>query len=131
MRDGMRHDAMAAPRAPRGITLVELIVTLALLGLLAGVVGLTLHTAPHVPALDPTTAQLLAARDSALRTGHPVTITLTVTRVAADARDDDGRPAAAIDDAAAEATALPDGRIVASGTIPIDPLSGSVRDATP
>ncbi|MBX6332255.1 MAG: prepilin-type N-terminal cleavage/methylation domain-containing protein [Gemmatimonadaceae bacterium] len=127
----MRHDAMPAPRVPRGITLVELIVTLALLGLLAGVVGLTLRTTPHVPALDATTAQLLAARDSALRTGRPVTITLTGVSLDAGARHDDDGLASPANGLAAQATALPDGRIVASGTIAIDPLSGSARDAAP
>jgi hypothetical protein len=89
-----------------------------LLGVLAGVVGLTMHTAPHLPTLDPRAAQVLAARDSAVHTGHPVTITLLRA----------GRTVG-------DATALPDGRVIADASVDaslaIDPLNGRVIDARP
>jgi prepilin-type N-terminal cleavage/methylation domain-containing protein len=99
---------LAAPRARArgGVTIVELMVTLALIGLLAGVVGLALHSAPRGPSIDAPTARLVAARDSALRFGIAVTFALTV----------DGR--------AHIATALPDGRVVADSAFGVDALSG-------
>jgi prepilin-type N-terminal cleavage/methylation domain-containing protein len=105
--------AAVRSRARRGVTLVELMVTLALIGLLAGVVGLTLHTARHAPSIDAATARLVAARDSALRFGVPVTITLTV----------DGHSHVA--------TALPDGRVIADSAFAIDAMSGTVRHDSP
>lgn len=91
-----------------GVTLVELLVVLLLLGLLSGVVGLTLGSTPHVAALDPVMVEVLAARDSALRVGHPVTISLI------------------IDGGSHRATAFPDGRVLTDAPLDIDPLSGSV-----
>ena len=107
-------DVAVRRRAREGITLVELTVTLALLGLLAGVVGLALHTAARVPAIDASAidasaARLLAARDSAVRFGVSVTVALTV----------DGH--------AHVATALPDGRVVADSAFAIDGLSGQAE----
>jgi prepilin-type N-terminal cleavage/methylation domain-containing protein len=89
-----------------GVTLIELMVVIALLGLLAGVVGLTLGSAPRPTSLDPATVVVLQARDSALRAGHPVTISLSVA----------GR--------SHHATAYPDGRVLTDAPIGIDPLSG-------
>jgi type II secretory pathway pseudopilin PulG len=89
------------------VTLVELLVVIVLMGLLAGVVGLTMNSTPGTVALDPVTTSVMAARDSALRTGHPVTIRITVRR------------------AAHHATAFPDGRVLADAPLAIDALSGS------
>lgn len=91
----------------RGVTLVELLVVIMLMGLLAGVVGLTMNSTPGTAALDPATARVMAARDSALRTSHPVTIRLTVEQ------------------AAHYATAFPDGRVLTDAPLGIDALSGS------
>ncbi|HEY7877802.1 MAG TPA: prepilin-type N-terminal cleavage/methylation domain-containing protein [Gemmatimonadaceae bacterium] len=91
----------------RGVTLVELLVVLVLLGIMAGVVGLTLQTAQPVVAIDPIYARVAAARDSAIRSGHSVTVHLTTI----DATD---------------ATAYPDGRVIATRTLDIDPLGGGV-----
>ncbi len=99
------------PRPGRlGFTLVELLVTLTLVSLMAGVVTLAWRRAPNVLTVDPIRARILAARDSALRIGHPVTIWV------ADSADGvDGM----------EATALPDGRVLASDTLAINPWSGT------
>jgi len=98
--------------AMRGVTLVELLVVLVLLGLVAGVVGLTIHTAKPITVTDPTLAAIAAARDSAIRTGRSVTIILDVH------------------DAQHEVTASPDGRVAADTALAIDPLNGA-RNATP
>jgi prepilin-type N-terminal cleavage/methylation domain-containing protein len=95
-----------------GVTLVELLVVLVLLGLVAGVVGLTMHTAQPLAAIDPALSTIAAARDSAIRTGRSVTITL-------EARD-----------AQREVTAGPDGRVIADTALDIDPLTGA-RNAIP
>jgi prepilin-type N-terminal cleavage/methylation domain-containing protein len=94
-----------------GVTLVELLVVILLLGLLAGVVGLTIGSTQQVPSLDPITAAVVQARDSALRMGHPVTIPIAIA----------GR--------AHRATAYPDGRVLTNAPIGIDQLSGSTRGA--
>lgn len=93
----------------QGVTLVELIVVILLLGLLAGVVELTMGSTPTAASLGPTTVAVMQARDSALRTGRPVTI------------------AFAHEGSAQHATAYPDGRVITNALIGIDPLSGSVR----
>lgn len=91
----------------RGVTLVELLVVLVLMGLVAGVVGLTIHTAQPIMVTDPTFAAIAAARDSAIRIGRSVTITLEVR------------------DAQHEVTASPDGRVAADTALAIDPLNGA------
>ena len=58
----------------KAVTLVELLVVLLLLGITAGVVGLTLHTARPVATIDATQAAIQAARDSAIRFGRSVTV---------------------------------------------------------
>jgi type II secretory pathway pseudopilin PulG len=90
------------------MTLVELMVVILLLGLLSGVVGLTMGSTPQVASLDPTTVAVLQARDSALRTGHPVTIAFSH------------------EGSAHHATAYPDGRVLTDAPLGIDPLSGSM-----
>ncbi|HWG53380.1 MAG TPA: prepilin-type N-terminal cleavage/methylation domain-containing protein [Gemmatimonadaceae bacterium] len=67
------HSSRPRGRAARGVTLLELLVTLALLGLIAGVTGLSLRATPTSTPLTPTAARVAAARDAALRSGHPVT----------------------------------------------------------
>lgn len=98
-------------RTRGGVTLVELMVVLVLLGVLAGVVGPALHAAPRAPAVDPVMAAILAARDSAVRAGHPVTIAVEVEGQVRDA------------------TALPDGRVLTDAPVGLNPLSGSAHDA--
>src|SRR6266545_2251872 len=57
----------------KGVTLVELIVALALLGLILGISGLALESLRPPPASD-AMRQLEAARAQALRTGRPVVV---------------------------------------------------------
>lgn len=59
-----------------GYTLVEVVVALALFGLILGMSGVALASL-RAPAGTATTRLLIAARDSAIRTGHPVTVTMT------------------------------------------------------
>lgn len=98
-------------KATRGVTLVELLVVLVLMGIVAGVVGLTIHTARPLTATDPITSAIATARDSAIRSGRSVTIGLNLS------------------DAQREITARPDGRVIADSTLDIDPLTGE-RNAT-
>jgi len=99
----------------RGVTLIELLVVLVLLGIVTGVVGLTVRSAASFPSekgID--VGQVVAAhvRDSAVRLGRPVTIVI----------ERDSQPLAV--------RALPDGRVLDDGRLGIDPLSG-VADAKP
>lgn len=77
----------------RGVTLVELLVVLAVLGVAAGVAGFSLQTRPTIGAAR--ARSLAAARREALVTGRALTVEDTV----------DGRRRAA--------TVHPDGRVVA------------------
>lgn len=109
-----RHSSLRAAR--RGVTLVELLVVIVLLGIIAGVSVLGFARA-STPARDDKRDRVLgplaAARRNALRMGRPVTIT--------------------IDDSSAvlSATALPDGSVVADAGIQRlvawDRLSGVAR----
>ncbi len=86
--------------------MVELLVVLVLLGITAGVVGLTLHTARPVETIDATQAAIQAARDSAIRVGRRVTVAV--------AANGSTRPI----------TAYPDGRVVADRTVHVNELTG-------
>lgn len=96
----------------RGVTLVELVVVLALLGIMSGVVGLSLRSARPVPTQNVALLAAARARDLALRLGRSVTIVI------------------ARDSQSFDVTALPDGRVVAAKSLTIDPLTGA-SDATP
>lgn len=54
----------------RGVTLVELLVVLALLGVLTGLAGVTLGSLRAPPVSEPL-GELQAARAAAVRTGRP------------------------------------------------------------
>ena len=100
----------AHPSVRPGVTLLELMVTLALLAILAGVVGLSLHGNAPTRPVDARTARIAAAREEALRSGQVVTVTLA----------DSGHTYTA--------TAYPDGRVLADPALRIDPLTGRMRD---
>jgi type II secretion system protein H len=94
----------------RGTTLIELLVVLVVLGIMAGVVGLAVRGTGPLPEVDEHAGRLAAARREAISTGRPVGITLHV-----EARR-------------VEATAWPDGMVVADSALGVDPLAGK-RDA--
>lgn len=70
MRDGGRGTR-------DGYTMVEVIVALALLGLILGLSGVAVASLREHPGAA-ITRQLIAARYSAIRSGKPVTVTVTV-----------------------------------------------------
>lgn len=90
----------------RAVTLVELLVVLVVLGISAGIVGLTLHTARPVAAVDPVRSAIHAARDSAIRIGRSVTVVVS-SRVGLG-----------------PITAYPDGRVSADPALHLSELSG-------
>ncbi|GEM_PF-3426542 len=89
----------------RGVTLVELLVVLAIMTVMAAVVGLA---APPIRHVDPdvATTRVAAARRVALSSGQPVSITV-VSRE---------RPYSV--------TAYPDGAVVADSALAVDRLAG-------
>jgi prepilin-type N-terminal cleavage/methylation domain-containing protein len=88
----------------RGTTLLELMVTLAVLGLLTGTAAAALGTLRR-PEAARWASDVARARDSAIRTGRPVRVS---------------------GDSGYRALLLPDGRAVGPG---LDPLTGEVTDA--
>ncbi|MGH7718681.1 MAG: pilus assembly FimT family protein [Gemmatimonadaceae bacterium] len=103
---------MRASSSERGATLVELIVVLALLAILAGVVGLSIRRAPEIPQAGDIQAMVADARRTAIRSGRSVTRLLSI----------DGRAIAV--------TAHPDGVVIADPGVAVDRLTGeAVRDS--
>jgi prepilin-type N-terminal cleavage/methylation domain-containing protein len=92
---------MSARRLRPGFTLIELIVVIAIVGIIASVVGLTIKTAVPVPGADDVVVQMNAARTEAIRSRRPVSVTLHVDRVPR------------------LMTAMPDGRIV-TDVVPLE-----------
>lgn len=94
----------------KGVTLVELLVVLAILGVMAGVVGLAFATGSGVRD-DRTEAAttVLRARTEALRSGATVQATVFV----------EGTPHAI--------AVLPDGRVLADSALGVDTFTGAVR----
>jgi len=90
----------------RGVTLIELLVVLVLLGILSGVVVMSITTT-EPPAQSKAIAEVRDARERALRSGRPVAITL---------RDDSG--------SARPMVALPDGSVIADSALRLDRLAG-------
>lgn len=85
----------------RGVTLIELITVLVVLGILAGVSALSARLGVAPMAANDQSALIRRARESAVRTGHPVTVT-----------SDGG--------VAWSATAYPDGRVVTDAPFATD-----------
>lgn len=90
-----------------GVTLIEIIVSIALLGLLAGLVGLALYRSTPAPFSGSVEARVATARREALRSGQPVSLNLAMG----------GRVRLA--------TAFPDGSVLADSALGTDRLSGS------
>ena len=97
-------------KASCGFTLVELLLVLVLLGLLAGVVGLTIHTAKPIRDADAVSTAIVAERDLAIRSGRSVTITLVVNN---------GQHSV---------TADPNGRVVSDSALEVNALTGVRND---
>ena len=93
----------AISRGRAGVTLVELMVVLMLLGLMAGVVGLAWRPSP-APASDGRDA-IMQARHQALESGAAVCIQVT------------------IDGQSVSVAALPDGSIIAPSGLHLDRLT--------
>jgi prepilin-type N-terminal cleavage/methylation domain-containing protein len=98
-------------RLRRGVTLVELMVVLVMLSVIASVVVLAIRSTPPKRASDESIRVVIAARDSALRTGRVVSVLVPI----------DGNERAA--------TAFPDGRVEADSALEFDVLSGRPRHA--
>ncbi len=101
---------MQPGRSRCGVTLIELLVAITLMGLMAAVVGLGPPGAPRSP-VDATVATLGQVRRDAINAGRSVTVTI------------------AVDGGQHVATALPDGSIVADSGLAVDRLSGSAETA--
>jgi prepilin-type N-terminal cleavage/methylation domain-containing protein len=91
-----------------GTTLLELLVTLAIIAVASAVVGLALR-APAAPAADDAQAAVAAARRAAIAERRPVTVALRVQRESG------------------AVTALPDGGVVADSALGRDRLTGERR----
>lgn len=112
-RPPVRDRRISAPRRRRaggnaGVTLVELMVVLAILAMMAGVVGL----AVRVPETDPAAeraARIADARRQALQTRRPVLL-----------RVEQG-------DSTWRLVALPDGSVRADSALGLDALTGRPR----
>jgi prepilin-type N-terminal cleavage/methylation domain-containing protein len=94
----------------RGATLIELLVTLTLLGIIASVTTLALRRMPK-PSPDDPTAVIADTLGWVLASGRSVTLQFIVNR----------RPA--------EATVNPDGSVIADTALHIDRLTGRTLDA--
>jgi len=98
------------PGERRGFTLLEVVVALALFGLVLGVSGLALASLRE-PSAAALSRQLIAARDSAIRSGDRVSVTVSLP--------DTGEYHAP---RTTHLLFLPDGRAVGTD---VDPLTGA------
>ncbi len=94
--------------------MIELIVVLAIMGVMAGVVGLAVaqwDTPAEVRALDTAQAAIADARRRAVRSGKPVTVAISLDTVAPLTTP-------------LLATAFPDGSVIADAALSIDRFTG-------
>jgi len=108
MKDGCA--VRGARYSRRAFTLIEVVVALALFGLILGVSGLALASLREPPSAD-STRQVTNARAAAIQTGRPVTVTVALP--------DTGEYRAS---RTTQLLFLPDGRSVGQGA---DPLTGA------
>ena len=92
----------------RGVTLVELLVVLAMLGVMATIVGLTWR--PGRWQSPAAAAHVAALRRRAVQSGRAVTDTATVSGTVV------------------RVIAFPDGRIVGAARLGVNPLTGETTD---
>jgi prepilin-type N-terminal cleavage/methylation domain-containing protein len=95
----------------RGVTLVELIVVLAILGVFAGVTALAFRRKKPVPSALAWASEVAAARRTALDSARQVSLTVQ------------------IGDSVYAATAMPDGSVIADPQLGIDRLTGAPTHA--
>lgn len=103
--------AFRFPAGRAGVTLIELSVALAILGVAAALTGLAVRAIPEPDAAELRAGRVDAARRRALAERIPVTVELA----------DSGRLLRAV--------AFPDGRVVADSALGMDPYSGRRREA--
>lgn len=102
----MTHASL--PRCRRGMTLVELLVTLAIMGVMLGVVTLAARQIAR-PAPDDPYHIVVDSLRASVSHGRPVTLRFVVQGVAASA------------------TVYPDGSVVGDSLLAIERLSGKTR----
>ena len=102
----------AARRSPRGVTLLELLVTMAILAALSAVTTLGVRRM-DTPRLDDPRTILANGIRQVLATGRPATLHFV------------------IDGVATSATVLPDGGVVADSALAIERLTGIPARAKP
>lgn len=107
MRCRAKGQGSGAEARVTGNTLVELLVVLAILGVAAGVAGLSFRAEPTPVPVDAARAQVAAARREAIRTGRSVTVVVS----------DQGQVSVA--------TAHADGSVVADSALSIDRFTGA------
>lgn len=93
--------------APHGFTIIELIVTIVLLGVLASVAAVAITASPRTQDTPDNRDAIQRARAEAVRSGTRVTITM---------RGKSGRVLL---------TAFPDGSVAADSALQLDPLTGA------
>lgn len=94
-----------------GVTLLELILVLAILGLMAGIVGLAAPRIVTITKADSAVARAMELRALAIRSGNVLT---------GDVATHSG---------IVTVSAYPDGRVLADSALRIDPLSGRATHA--
>jgi prepilin-type N-terminal cleavage/methylation domain-containing protein len=104
-----RTYALTHSRTRRGFTLVELMVVLAILGVMAGVVGLAARSLDDTDPASQRAARIADARRRALETRRPVRLELSSG------------------DTVRRMIALPDGSVRADSALDLEPLTGRPR----
>jgi prepilin-type N-terminal cleavage/methylation domain-containing protein len=101
-------------RNPSGVTLVELLVVLVILGVMAGVVGLAWRPGRWLGSTGADSAESLpVVRRRALASGRTIQAIVSIG----------GR--------AIHVLAFPDGRVLGAESLQVNPLNGEVGDAQP
>jgi prepilin-type N-terminal cleavage/methylation domain-containing protein len=108
-------------KARRGVTMLELIVVLAIMGVMAGFVGLAIaktDPGPQPNTLASAQAAIADARMRAIRRGAPVDIAVSITGNVSE------QPATTTSTRVLHAVAFPDGSVIADRALGIDRLTG-------